>query len=385
MSRPRSRFDKKPGTGNDIHHFHLILLIKNEKGYRNLCRLLTQSYLEGFYYRPRIDQELLAAHAEGLIGLSSCLKGEISTWFSRGFAEKAEDAAREYASIFAKGDFFIELQDHGLAEQKAVNPLLVDLARKLDLPLVATNDVHFARREDAESQDVLVCIQTNRKVSDPDRLKFSTDQFYFKSAAEMAALFRDYPEAIQNTGRIAARCEFEFPSRQYFLPNFTPPEGKSLSEYFEEVAWEGFRKRTEKRAARATNGEHAHSDEEYEDRLKREIKLIKQMRFEGYFLIVWDLLKEAREKGHPGRARPRLGGGQPPRLRPGDHRDRPPRVRPPFRTLPQPRADQPAGHRHGLLRPPPRRDDRVRDPEIRPGERLPDHHLRDHGRPGGHP
>jgi len=296
---PGSRFEKKPGTANDIHHFHLILLIKNEKGYRNLCRLLTQSYLEGFYYRPRIDRELLAAHAEGLIGLSSCLKGEISTWLSRGFAEKAEDAAREYASIFAKGDFFIELQDHGLAEQKAVNPLLVGLARKLDLPLVATNDVHFARREDAQSQDVLVCIQTNRKVSDPDRLKFSSDQFYFKSAAEMAALFGDCPEAIQNTGRIAARCEFEFPSRQYFLPNFTPPEGKTLSEYFEEVAWEGFRKRTEKRAARTTNGEHAHSDEEYEDRLKREIKLIKQMRFEGYFMIVWDLLKAAREKGIP--------------------------------------------------------------------------------------
>ena len=296
---PGSRFEKKPGAANDIHHFHLILLVRNEAGYRNLCRLLTQSYLEGFYYRPRIDKELLAAHAEGLIGLSSCLKGELSAWLIRGFTEKAEDAAREYAAIFAPGDYYVELQDHGLPDQKAVNPLLIDLARRLGLPLVATNDVHFARREDAESQDVLVCIQTNRKISDPDRLKFSTDQFYFKSADEMRDLFEDVLEAIQNTSRIAARCEFDYPSKKYFLPNFVPPEGKSLSEFFEETAWEGFRRRMEKRAARAANGEHAHSEAEYEDRLKREIKLIRQMGFEGYFLIVWDLLKAAREKGIP--------------------------------------------------------------------------------------
>jgi len=296
---PGSRFDKKPGAANDIHHFHLILLVRNEQGYRNLCRLLTQSYLEGFYYRPRIDKELLAAHAEGLIGLSSCLKGELNAWLVRGFAEKAEDAAREYAAIFPKGDFYVELQDHGLPDQKATNPLLIDLARRLDLPLVATNDIHFARREDAESQDVLVCIQTNRKISDPDRLKFSTDQFYFKSGDEMRELFGDTPEALQNTSRIAARCEFEFPSKKYFLPNFTPPEGKTLSGYFEEIAWEGFRRRMEKRASRAANGEHAHTEAEYEDRLKREIKLIRQMGFEGYFLIVWDLLKAAREKGIP--------------------------------------------------------------------------------------
>ena len=296
---PGSRFDKKPGSSNDVHHFHLILLVRNEQGYLNLCRLLTQSYLEGFYYRPRIDKELLAAHADGLIGLSSCLKGELSSWLVRGFSEKAEDAAREYAAIFPKGDFFVELQDHGLADQKAVNPLLIGLARRLGLPLVATNDVHFTRREDAESQDVLVCIQTNKKISDPDRLKFSTDQFYFKSADEMRELFKDIPEAIHNTGRIAARCDFDFPSKKYFLPNFTPPEGQTLSEYFELVAWEGFRKRMEKRAARVTNGEQAHAEPEYEDRLKREIKLIRQMGFEGYFLIVWDLLKAAREKSIP--------------------------------------------------------------------------------------
>jgi len=296
---PQSRFDKKPGSGGDVHHFHLILLVKDDLGYRNLCRLITQSYLEGFYYRPRIDKELLAAHAEGLIGLSSCLKGELAVWLSRGFPEKAEDAARAYAATFAAGDFYVELQDHGLAEQKAVNPQLIAIARKLDLPLVATNDIHFARREDAESQDVLVCIQTNRKISDPDRLKFSTDQFYFKSAAEMAELFRDTPDAIQNTGRIAARCGFDFPTKSYNLPLFAPPAGKTLSAYFEEVAWEGFRARMARRQAEGGNGGVSHPMGEYEDRMKREIKLIKHMGFEGYFLIVWDLLKAAREKGIP--------------------------------------------------------------------------------------
>ncbi len=298
---PQSRFDKRPGGPNDIHHFHLVLLVKDEAGYRNLCKLVTQSYTEGFYYRPRIDKELLAAHSEGLIGLSACLKGELAVWLSRGLPEKAEEAAREYAAIFAPGDFYVELMDHGLPEQKAVNPQLVAVARKLGLPLVATNDIHFARREDAESQDVLVCIQTNRKISDPDRLKFSTDQFYFKSAAEMAALFHDTPDAIENTGKIAARCGFDFPAKKYHLPNFEPPAGQELSAYFEEVAWAGFHARMAARVAGDGNGDARgeHTPAEYEERLKREIALVKKMGFEGYFLIVWDLLKAAREKGIP--------------------------------------------------------------------------------------
>ncbi len=296
---PQSRFDKKPGGPNDVHHYHLVLLVKDESGYRNLCQLITQSYLEGFYYRPRIDKELLAAHSGGLIGMSACLKGELSVWLSRGLPEKAEEAAREYAALFAPGDYYVELMDHGLPEQKAVNPRLVAIARKLGLPLVATNDIHFARREDAESQDVLVCIQTNRKISDPDRLKFSTDQFYFKSAAEMAAIFRDTPDAIENTGKIASRCDFEFPAKSYHLPQFTPPEGKTLSEYFEETAWAGFQTRLAQREAKGGNGGAAHTQAEYEERMKREIELIKKMGFEGYFLIVWDLLKTAREKGIP--------------------------------------------------------------------------------------
>lgn len=296
---PGSRLDKKPGGRDEVHHFHLILLVKDEKGYRNLCQIITESYLHGFYYRPRIDKEYLAEHAEGLIGLSSCLKGEVTSWLSRGFDEKAEEAARAYAAAFAPGDFYIELQDHGLPEQKAVNPKLAELARKLELPLVATNDIHFARRDDAESQDVLVCIQTNRKVSDPDRMKFSSDQFYFKSAPEMRELFKEYPEAVANTGRIAARCEFAFPSKSYFLPKFVPPEGMTLGQYFEDVAWAGFHKRMDARAARGAAEEVRHTPAEYESRMEREIKLIRQMGFEGYFLIVWDLLKAARERGIP--------------------------------------------------------------------------------------
>jgi DNA polymerase-3 subunit alpha len=296
---PQSRFDKKPGAAADVHHFHLVLLVKDDTGYGNLCQLITRSYREGFYYRPRIDKELLAAHGAGLIGLSSCLKGELAVWLGRGLPEKAEEAAREYAAMFAPGDFYVELMDHGLPEQKALNPQLVAVARKLDLPLVATNDIHFARREDAESQDVLVCIQTNRKISDPDRLKFSTDQFYFKSAAEMAELFRDTPDAIENTGRIAARCTFDFPAKTYNLPQFSPPEGRTLGDYFEEVTWAGFRARMSRRQSEGPGGGASHSLAEYEDRMEREIRLIKEMGFEGYFLIVWDLLKAARSKGIP--------------------------------------------------------------------------------------
>lgn len=296
---PRSRLDKKPGAGEDFSNFHLTLLVRNEKGYENLCRLVTKSYLEGFYYRPRIDKELLAAHSEGLVGLSGCLRGEVNTWILRGRQDKAEEVAAEYAAIFPRGDFYIELQDHGLADQKKAKPALIEIAEKLGLPLVATNDVHFGRREDAQSQDVLICIQTNRKVSDPDRLKFQTDQLYFKSALEMQEIFKDVPEAIENTARIAARLEFDFPSKRYFLPQFEPPGSKPLAEYFEEIAWAGFRKRMEERETLQGQAGWQHSIEEYENRLSQEIKLIKQMGFEGYFLIVWDLLKAARERNIP--------------------------------------------------------------------------------------
>ncbi|MDH5384888.1 MAG: DNA polymerase III subunit alpha [Candidatus Aminicenantes bacterium] len=294
---PESRFDKDPNQKGP-RHYHLILLVKEEKGYRNLCQLLAKSYLEGFYYKPRIDKELLVQHSEGLIGLSACLKGEISYYLSLGLDDKSEEAALEYAAFFAPGDFYIELMDHGLEAQKEINPKLVKLAKKLDLPLVATNDVHYLQREDAESQDTLLCIQTNKRVTDQDRIRFATQEFYFKSNEEMAVLFRDVPEAIQNTTKIAAECNFVFPFSGYSLPNFRAPEDMSLSEYFDQVVRRGFEDKMKGLMPRIENGELP-GRKVYERRLEKEIRLVKEMGFEGYFLIVGDIIREARSKNIP--------------------------------------------------------------------------------------
>lgn len=296
---PKSRFDKKPIAGEDGYAFHLVLLVKNATGYRNLCRLLTSAYLEGFYYKPRIDKELLAEHADGLIGLSSCLKGEINVWLSRGREDTAADAARAYAALFAPGDFYIELMDHNLPAQKDNNPRLIALARELGLPLVATNDVHFLKREDAATQDVLICIQTNRRLSDEDRMRFTGDQYYFKSAAEMSDLFSDTPEALRNTARIAAACDFGFPEKKYFLPKFQPPEGRTLGEFFETTAREGLKRRLTALSVKSPDGDNDRRVDAYHDRLEKEIGLIRQFGFEGYFLIVWDLIRTARGKNIP--------------------------------------------------------------------------------------
>jgi DNA polymerase-3 subunit alpha len=295
---PRSRHEKNPGD-RETPHYHLVLLVQDETGYRNLCRLLTKAYLEGFYYRPRIDKEILAEHHEGLIGLSSCLKGEVSYLLGREQEKKAEEAARAYSDILGKNNFYIELQDHGLKPQQELNPRLVQLARKLDLPLVATNDVHYRRKEDSESHEVLLCIQTNKKLSDQDRIRFGTQEFYFKSGEEMARLFHEIPEALDNTTHIAARCDFRFPSDVHFLPQFTPPAGQTVKDYFERVVRDGFRDRLGVLAPKAAKGELAHPLEEYDKRLDREIELIERMGFEGYFLIVWDMIHKARSMGIP--------------------------------------------------------------------------------------
>jgi len=293
---PHSRLDR--GT-EEAHNYHLVLLVKDSRGYRNLCHLLTSSYLEGFYYKPRIDKEILARHSQGLIGLSSCLKGEIAVHLARGATKEAEKAAAEYASLFAAGDFYLELMDHGLPAQREVNQGLIRLAQRLNLPLVATNDVHYLRQEDASSHDVLLCIQTNKKVSDADRLRFGSTEFYFKSPAQMAQLFAEIPEALKNTFHIAAECQFDFPLGSHFLPRFEPPDGSPLEEYFDRVAWEGFARRRELLLEKERRGELSHPLSAYEERLQREIRLVKQMGFEGYFLIVWDLISMARSKGIP--------------------------------------------------------------------------------------
>ncbi len=295
---PRSRFDKS-GDSRDPHHFHLVLLVKNDAGYRNLCLLLSKAYLEGFYYRPRIDKELLSGHTDGLIGLSACLKGEVAFYLGKETEEAAEQAALEYATFFGPGNFYLEIQDHGLPLQKAVNPKIIALARRLDLPLIATNDIHYLRKEDAESHDVLLCIQTNKKLSDQDRIRFSTQEFFFKSGQEMAELFPEAPDAIRNSTQIAAQCNFSFPSGHHFLPVFKPPDGTSLEEYLSRVAREGYRARRVELDAKREKGELLHPLEDYENRLERELKLVNQMGFEGYFLIVWDMIRTARSRDIP--------------------------------------------------------------------------------------
>jgi len=294
----RSRFDREPRPQEALHH-HLVLLVKDETGYRNLCTLLSKAYLEGFYYRPRIDKELLAAHSKGLIGLSGCLRGEVADWLGKGLEAEAEEAAGAYADIFGPGGFYVELMDHGLAPQREANPKLVRLAGRLGLPLVATNDVHYPAKDDAEGHDVLLCIQTNKKVSDADRIKFGSQEFYFKSPEEMERLFGEIPEALENTVRIAAQCDFRFPSGEHFLPRFAPPSGKSLQTFFEEVARDGFEERAEALRPRWLKGELAHPPEAYRARLEYEIELVEKMKFEGYFLIVWDLIRAARSRGIP--------------------------------------------------------------------------------------
>jgi DNA polymerase-3 subunit alpha len=294
---PQSRFEKK-AEKREPAHYHLILLVKDERGYKNLSQLITKAYLEGFYYRPRIDKELLAQHSEGLIGLSGCIKGEISHNLLLGEGEKAERAALEYASFFPRGDFYVEIQDHGLKEERIVKPLLAASARKLGLPLVVTNDCHYLGKEDAETHDILLCVQTNKKVTDQDRIRFGSNEFYFKSSAEMASLFKEFPEAIKNTVEIASRCNFDFPSSGHFLPQFKVPEGVSVKGYFEQEVRKGFQSQME------FFHEKGEKDEipdlgDYEERLNKEMELIKEMGFEGYFLIVWDLIQMAKSKKIP--------------------------------------------------------------------------------------
>ncbi|MCX6559686.1 MAG: DNA polymerase III subunit alpha, partial [Candidatus Aminicenantes bacterium] len=273
--------------------------VQNEIGYRNLAFLLSKAYTEGFYYRPRVDKALLAEHSKGLIALSGCLKGEVAYFLTRSMDEAAFKAAGEYAEIFGPEGFYIELMDHGLAPQKEVNPKLVRLARSLGLPLAATNDCHYTEKEDAESHDALLCIQTNKKVSDPDRIKFGSQEFYFKSGEEMAALFAEVPEAIENTFQIAARCDYSFPKDVHFLPRFDPPGSQTVQEYFEQVSREGFEARLGAIRPRLAKGESAHTEVEYKERFERELRLVEKMEFEGYFLIVWDLLRTARQKDIP--------------------------------------------------------------------------------------
>ena len=281
---PRSRFDKEPGIDNKYNH--LILLAKNNQGYKNLSKLVSLSFVEGYYYKPRIDLEILEKYHEGLICLSACLAGSLNQALLNGNMEKAEEIALWHKRVFGD-DYYIEIQNNGLQEQVLANQKLIQLARKLDLPLVATNDAHYLKKEDAYNHEVLLCIQTGKRMSDEDRMKFETDELYIKSPEEMSEYFSAFPDAIENTVKIAEQCNVEFEFGHTILPNYdVPEEFETHYDYFKKLCDDGIRKRY---------GENP--SKEILDRAEYELSIIQKMGFVDYFLIVWDYIHFAKENG----------------------------------------------------------------------------------------
>src|SRR5579862_1700729 len=278
---------------------HLVLLCENAEGYRNLIKLVSAGYLEGFYYKPRIDYDLLAKHSKGLIALSACLRGAVTECLVDEKPDKAREAAYRLRDIFGKGNFFLEIQDQGLEIEKRVNPQIANLSRETGIPLVATNDCHYLKHSDSHAQEVLLCIQTGKTMSDTHRMKFATDQFFFKTAEEMAQVFGEIPEALERTVAIAERCNVKIDAMQNSFPDFQVPEGHTVDTYFEAVSREGFASRAQILEARAKAGMLRKTLAEYETRLTNEIRMIQKMRFTGYFLIVWDFIRYARAQGIP--------------------------------------------------------------------------------------
>ena len=288
----------KSGTPGETAN-HLVLLAETNEGYHNLIKLVSSGYTEGFYYKPRIDKDLLAQHAKGLIGLSSCLKGEVATGIRTEQQQKAIAAAAAYRDILGRGNFFLEMQYQGIEEQKTVNIGLQPIAKDLGLDLVVTNDVHYLTNTDFKPHDILLCIGTGKTVNDADRLKYHGDQFYLKTADEMARVFGDYPDAIARTVEIAARCNVDLSFKENYLPNFDVPAGFTLDGYFEHVVRQGFEARLPKLKELQAAGVLTHTVDEYERRLQYEVDMIKKMKYPGYFLIVWDFIRYARECGIP--------------------------------------------------------------------------------------
>jgi len=281
----RSMADRVHGIDNDP--YHLVLLCENRTGYENLCLMVSEAFINGFYGKPRVDLELLEKHHEGLIALSACLAGAIPQYLMEEDYTSAKEYALKLSNIFGEGNFYLELQDHGIDEQRPVNQGVTRLARETGLPLVVTNDAHYLRREDAKMQDVLLCIQTGKTVDEPNRMKFQTEEFYLKSEEELRTLFPNCDEAFENTQRIADRCNLEFIFHEYHLPSFPVPEGYTNEGYFRELCYKGFRERYE------------NPPEEYLDRLEYEIGVISRMGYVNYYLIVWDFIRYAKEQGIP--------------------------------------------------------------------------------------
>ena len=283
---PHSRFDKEAGRDNGYNH--LILLAKNKTGYQNLSKLVSLSFVEGFYYKPRIDLEILEKYSEGLICLSACLAGSLSQAIIQGNMEKAEEIALWHKRVF-KDDYYIEIQHNGLRQQIMINQKLIQLARKLDIPLVATNDAHYLKKEDSYFHEVLLCIQTGKRMSDEDRMRFETQEFYIKSPEEMADYFSEFPDAIENTVKIAEKCNYDFEFGVTKLPNYDVPEEYATHlDYFKDLCYKGIKNRYGEKPA-----------EEVMSRLEYEISVIDKMGYVDYFLIVWDYINYAKSVGIP--------------------------------------------------------------------------------------
>jgi DNA polymerase III subunit alpha len=289
--------ERTPPDGDTYNH--LLVLAENEEGYRNLVKITSEASLHGFYYKPRVSKKFLAAHSKGLIGLSGCLKGEVAERLTEGNYEAARGAAAFYRDLFGKDNFFLEIQDQGLEMEHRIHPRLFQLEKDLGLPLVATNDSHYLCEEDAHAQDVMVCIQTGKSVQETNRMKFEGTQFYVKSGDEMLRVFKDSPEVLSRTLGIAERCNLRLEKVPSPFPHFDVPDGYTLDSYFEHVTRQGFARRMEtlRRLSDARRLKHSLAD--YEHRLSRELAIIQQMKFSGYFLIVWDFIRHARELGIP--------------------------------------------------------------------------------------
>jgi len=278
---PGSRFDRENVHGED-RYYHLVLLAENNEGYQNLMKIVSKGYVDGFYYKPRVDEETLRKYHTGLIALSACLAGEVSRYLERGLYEEAKTAANKYRDIFGDGNYFLELQDHGIPQQRQVNQGLLRLSRELMIPLVATNDCHYINAEDWEAHDILLCIQTGKKLSDENRMRYDGGQYYVKSEDEMRELFRYAPEAIDNTHRIAERCNVEIEFGVTKLPKYEVPEGFDSWTYLQHLCREGFKER------------YPEGGKDLEERLEYELNTIKNMGYVDYFLIVWDFINYAK-------------------------------------------------------------------------------------------
>ncbi len=278
---PGSRFDRESGSGED-RYYHLVLLAENDQGYHNLMKIVSKGFLDGFYYKPRVDYEILQTYHEGIIALSACLAGEVQRYLARGMYEEAKRAALHYQEIFGKGNFFLELQDHGIPAQRTVDQGLVRMSRELGIDLVATNDIHYTYDKDAPAHDILLCIQTGKKVADENRMRYEGGQYYCKSEQEMRELFSYAQEAIDNTHKIAERCNVEIEFGVLKLPRYDVPKGYDSWEYLNKLCRDGMAKR------------YPEDDGTLGERLTYELEVIRNMGYVDYFLIVWDFIHFAR-------------------------------------------------------------------------------------------